>query len=194
MDERKPTPSEAKSNRSNVIRLLTASLLFLAVAGFIVWRDMTAIRAFITENGAWGIAVALIVYAILGATIIPSEPLTILIGALFGPWIATGVAAVGNLLAALVEYYIGRGIRDATSLSDQMHKLPFGLGKLPVNSLPFLIFGRMVPAAGPKLVSFLGGLYHVPLVRYIWTTLIPTAIGAAIFAFGGWGLGTFVPK
>lgn len=175
--------------RTNAVRLLILSLLILAAGGYFVYNDMPAIRQFIGENGKWGIAVAVVVYGILGATLVPSEPLTVLVGAIFGPWVATIVATAGNLLAALVEYYIGRRLRDASRFADRLHKLPFGLGRFPVHSPIFLIFGRMVPGAGPKLVSILGGLYHVPLWRYIWTTIIPTAIGAAIFAFGGWGLG-----
>lgn len=188
MSDNPQKPPAAPEKRMGWLRFLLFSILFFAVAGFIVWRDMGTIRAFIADHGTLGIAFSLLIYAILGVTLIPSEPITVLIGALFGPLTATIVATVGNTLAALVEYYLGRGIRNATSLDEQMHKLPFGLGKLPVNSLPFLIFGRMVPGAGPKLVSFLSGLYHVPIVRYIWTTAIPTAVGAAIFAFGGWGL------
>jgi uncharacterized membrane protein YdjX (TVP38/TMEM64 family) len=189
MTETDPIIAIEGGERAKAIRLLVASLLILGVGGFFVYRDMPAIREFIGQNGKWGIAAAVLIYAILGATLVPSEPLTILVGAVFGPLVATLVATLGNLLAALVEYYIGRRLRDASRFADQLHKLPFGLGKLPVQSPIFLIFVRMVPGAGPKLVSVLGGLYHVPLGRYIWTTLIPTALGAAIFAFGGWGLG-----
>jgi uncharacterized membrane protein YdjX (TVP38/TMEM64 family) len=189
MDEPDPIVAIEGGERAKAVRLLVASLLILGVGGFFVYQDMDAIREFIGQNGAWGIAAAILVYAILGATLVPSEPLTVLIGAIFGPLVATLVATLGNLLAALVEYYIGRRLRDASRFADRLHKLPFGLGKLPVQSPIFLIFGRMVPGAGPKLVSVLGGLYHVPMGRYIWTTIIPTAIGAAIFAFGGWGLG-----
>jgi uncharacterized membrane protein YdjX (TVP38/TMEM64 family) len=190
MTQSDPIAEVEGGSQAKAIRILVASLLILGVGGFFIYEDMPTIRALILENGVWGMVIAILIYGILGATLVPSEPLTILVGAVFGPWVATLVATLGNILAALVEYYIGRRLRDASSFATRLQKLPFGLGKLPVRSPVFLIFGRMIPGAGPKLVSLLGGLYHVPLGRYLWTTALPTAIGAAIFAFGGWGLST----
>lgn len=174
--------------RAQAVRNLVLSLLIMAAAVFFISKDMEAIQSFILENQALGLSVAVVVYGVLGASLIPSEPLTVLIGAIFGPLIATLIATLGNLLAAYVEYFIGRRVGTAASFTKNRDKLPFGLGKLPVHSPAFLILGRMVPGAGPKLISFLAGVYHVPLLRYLWTTIIPTALGAAIFAFGGFGI------
>ena len=177
--------------RSRAVRNLVLSLLIMAAAVFFISKDMEAIKSFILQNRALGLSVAVVVYGVLGASLIPSEPLTVLIGAIFGPLIATLIATLGNVLAAYVEYFIGTRVGTAASFTKNRDKLPFGLGKLPVHSPAFLILGRMVPAAGPKLISFLAGVYHVPLLRYLWTTIIPTALGAAIFAFGGFGIFQF---
>lgn len=174
--------------RASAVRTLVVTFIAVAAAVFLVLRDMRAVQAFIADNGALGIGVAVLVYGILGATLVPSEPLTILIGAVFNPVVATAAATLGNMLAALIEYYLGRKLSNAASFAEKREKLPLGLGKLPVTSPLFLIFGRMVPGYGPKLVSVLAGMYHVPLLRYIWTSAIPTALGAAIFAYGGFGI------
>ncbi len=174
--------------KTHSIRNLVFSLLIMAVAVFFVSKDMENIHRFIEENKTWGLIVAVAVYGVLGASLIPSEPLTVLIGAIFGPWIATLIATLGNMLAAYVEYFLGKRLGKAANFARNREKLPFGLNRLPVQSPVFLIVGRMVPGAGPKLVSFLAGIYHVPLARYFWTTLIPTSLGAAIFAFGGFGI------
>jgi uncharacterized membrane protein YdjX (TVP38/TMEM64 family) len=174
--------------RVRAIRGLVFSLLIVAAAVFFISKDMEAIQKYIIEHKTTGLIVAIAVYGILGASLVPSEPLTVLIGALFGPWIATFIATFGNMLAALVEYYIGHRVGFATDFEKNRQNLPFGLNRIPVESPIFLILGRMVPGVGPKLVSFLGGVYHVPLFRYLWTAAIPTAIGAAIFAFGGFGI------
>jgi uncharacterized membrane protein YdjX (TVP38/TMEM64 family) len=174
--------------RARAVRNLVLSLLIMAAGVFFISKDMQAIQSFILQNKALGLIVAVVVYGVLGASLIPSEPLTVLIGAIFGPLIATLIATLGNVLAAYVEYFIGTRVGTAASFTKNRDKLPLGLGKLPVHSPAFLILGRMVPGAGPKLVSFLAGVYHVPLLRYLWTTIIPTALGAAIFAFGGFGI------
>lgn len=170
------------------IRTLVFSLILLAAAILFISKEMLNIQRFISENGTLGLLFSIVIYGVLGASLIPSEPLTVMVGAVFGPWIATLVATLGNVLAAGVEYYIGERLGHVSSFEQRREKLPFGLGKFPVRSPVFLIFCRMVPGYGPKLVSVLAGIYRVPIGRYLWTTLIPTAIGAAIFAFSGFGL------
>ncbi len=175
--------------KGQIASIITFSLLVMGVAALFVATDLNKIKTFISSIGAWGVVVSIAVYALLGLTLVPSEPLTLLIGALFGPLTATLTAGIGNTLAAVVEYYLGKKISQASNFMEKKEKLPFGLGKLPVDSPLFLIGARMIPGYGPKAVSLLGGVYHVPLVRYIWTAAIPTFVGAAIFAFGGFGLG-----
>ena len=155
---------------------------------FLVSKEMTAVRTFIRNSGWIGLVFAVGLYGLLGASPIPSEPLTVLISTVFGPFNATLVAGTGNLLAAMIEYYIGSKIGDVTSFEKQKEKLPFGVGKAPVDSPIFLIVARMLPGYGPKFVSVVSGVYQVPMWRYIWTAAIPTFIGAAIFAYGGFGL------
>jgi uncharacterized membrane protein YdjX (TVP38/TMEM64 family) len=174
--------------RANAIRVLVISLIVLVAVAYILFHDMASIRKFIVENGTIGLIVSILVYAVLGATLVPTEPLTILIGAAFSPLIATIAATVGNMLAAMIEYYMGLKISNASSFIENRKKLPFGLGKMPVTSPIFLIFGRMVPGYGSKLVSVISGIYNVPIILYIWTAIIPTALGAAIFAYGGFGI------
>lgn len=149
---------------------------------------MEDVRNFIAGSGWIGLLVSLGLYALLGASPIPSEPLTVLLSTIFGPLSATLVAGGGNLLAALIEYYIGEHIGNVASFEQRREKLPFGIGRFPVDSAIFMIIARMLPGYGPKFVSLVCGMYRVPLWRYIWTAAIPTFVGAAIFAYGGFGL------
>ncbi|HEX9028339.1 MAG TPA: VTT domain-containing protein [Anaerolineales bacterium] len=174
-----------EQNRSRSIKSLLITLVLVLVLILFVSREMQQVRAFIRQSGWLGMLVSVGLYGLLGASPIPSEPLTVLITTIFGPFTAMLVAAFGNLFAALIEFYIGLKIGDVASFHQKKENLPFGIGKLPVDSPAFLIFARMLPGYGPKFVSLLGGVYHVPLWRYIWTTFISTLIGAAIFAYGG---------
>ena len=136
--------------------------------------------------------ISIFVYAALGTTFIPSEPLTLLIGAMFGPWVAVLVSWIGNTLAAIVEYYIGQRIGSAANFMEKKEKLPFGLGKLPVDSPWFLIGGRAIPLYGAKAISVVAGVYHVPMLRYLWTTAVTILFGSLVFSFGGFGLGKII--
>ena len=108
---------------------------------------------------------------------------------MFGPWTAMIISWIGNTGAAVVEYYLGQRIGSAANFMEKKEKLPWGLGKLPVTSPWFLIGGRVIPLYGAKAISLVAGVYHVPILRYIWTTAITILIGSAIFSFGGFGLG-----
>ncbi len=177
-----------ENKKPHQLRILIVIILLIVALLFIVSRQMEDIREFIAGSGWVGLAVSVALYALLGASPIPSEPLTILLSTIFGPLSATIVAGLGNLLAALVEYYIGDKIGNVASFVERREKLPFGLGKFPVDSPMFMIFARMLPGYGPKFVSVICGVYRVPIWLYIWTAAIPTFLGAAIFAYGGFGL------
>jgi uncharacterized membrane protein YdjX (TVP38/TMEM64 family) len=183
------SPEQRKEKRNQSITILVFSLLIMALVAAFFWADLDKIKEFIKQAGPWGILISIIFYALLGMTLIPSEPFTLFIGALFGPFYATLIAGVGNTLSAMVEYYLGTHIGSATNFMEKKHKLPFGLGNMKVESPLFLIGGRMIPGYGPKVVSVLAGVYRVPIWRYIWTTAIPVFAGSAIFAFGGFGIG-----
>jgi uncharacterized membrane protein YdjX (TVP38/TMEM64 family) len=193
MDNSSPTPTvneEAKKkSRSQSVYVLILSVLIMILAAVFFTQDMNKIKSFISEAGIWGVIISIFLYALLGVTLIPSEPLTLFIGALFGPWLATLIAGTGNTLSAMVEYYLGTHIGSATNFQEKKDKLPFGLGKMKVESPVFLIGARMIPGYGPKIVSMMAGMYRVPILRYLWTTAIPIFCGAAVFAFGGFGLG-----
>ncbi len=177
----------ADQSRKKPIVIIVTVLLIILVAAIIFSNNLTDIREFIKQSGWIGLLVSVLLYALLGASPIPSEPLTILIATAIGPIASTLVTGIGNLLSALIEYYLGHQISNVSDFDNQRKKLPFGLGKLPVDSPIFLIGARMIPGYGPKFVSVIGGMYRVSMWRYIWTTALATFAGAAIFAYGGYG-------
>jgi uncharacterized membrane protein YdjX (TVP38/TMEM64 family) len=176
--------SKKRQSISILIFLLFISLILILVLS----KDYTKIKKFIKQSGWVGIVISIALYGLLGATPIPSEPLTVLLTTIYGPFLAMLLASLGNLLSALMEYFIGARIRDIASFDHQREKLPFGLGKFPVDSPIFLIAARNLPGYGPKFVSIIAGMYRVPIFRYIWTTLFSNFLGAAIVAYGGFGL------
>jgi uncharacterized membrane protein YdjX (TVP38/TMEM64 family) len=179
------TTETKKINPITIIIVITTVVLILV---FLFMKDLDVIRLFIQRSGWIGMVISILLYAVLGASPIPSEPLTVLITTSIGPLATTFVTGIGNLLSALIEYYLGHKISDAADFDRRRQKLPFGLGKLPVNSPLFLIGARMIPGYGPKFVSLIGGMYRVKIWRYIWTTAIAVFIGAAIFSYGGFGI------
>ena len=174
-------------------RLITAGVFIFTFASaiaavFYISRNSAQVKALITSLGFAGPLVGIALYPILGLSPIPADPLTVIIGAVFGPWGGAAIAWTGTLLAAILEYYIGTRLGSAVDFQERKRNLPFNLGELPVDSVWFLLGGRMLTGAGSKIVSYLSGLYRISLWRYLWTTGLSTLIGVVLFALGGAGL------
>lgn len=168
--------------------VLALSFAAALVAILLIARNKAVVEAFIRSLGVFGWIAVLGMYAILGFSPIPADPLTLISGAVYGPLVGGLLAWAGMTLASLVEYYMGTRIADAAAFEQRKQELPWGLDELPVASVWFLIGGRMLTGAGSKVVSFISGMYQVPLGRYLWTTALAMAFGAALFALGGFGL------
>ena len=121
----KPMQNSSENNKSQTILFFVFTILIVAGIIYFVPRNLTQIEAYIATNGLWGMLVAVLLYGLLGLTLIPSEPLTILIGALFGPLTATLIAGIGNTLAAVIEYHLGSRVNKLTNFVEKKEKLPF---------------------------------------------------------------------
>jgi uncharacterized membrane protein YdjX (TVP38/TMEM64 family) len=179
---------KTKVDRTKLAAVLVTVLVLILIVILILSRNIDSIREYLLSSGKFGLVICIGLYGLLGASPIPSEPLTVLLSALYGPLYITIVATLGNLLAALVEYYIGRKIGDVSDFEKRRKMLPFNLGRFPTDSVVFLIVARFLPGYGAKFISILSGIYHVHLWRYIWTTVLSTLIGAAIVAYAGFGI------
>jgi uncharacterized membrane protein YdjX (TVP38/TMEM64 family) len=169
--------------------MIVPMVLFLIFAIVFAFHfDIAKMSDFLQKNEQTGLLICVIVYIFLGVTLIPSEPVTLMILAWKGPYIAVFLAVIGNTLAAFAELLIGGSIGDISNFEQKKEKLPFHLGKLPINSPIFLLLARMLPGFGPKFVSLASGVFHVPFFTYLWTTLAANIVGAVFVVFGGYGL------
>ncbi len=161
--------------------------LILPIALIIYFRkDFQAIEKRIPTTGVAGPLFSILLMGILSATPIPTDPIVIFNGAIFGPVVGVLVSWMGNNLAAVIEYFIGKGIGQIADFDKQRKHLPFGLDKFPADSVIFLIFGRFIPQIGGKVVSITGGVYHVPFWRYLWTAVVSNLFGSVLLAVGGY--------
>jgi uncharacterized membrane protein YdjX (TVP38/TMEM64 family) len=176
-----------KDDKKSLIWFLIGFVISVACIYYVA-HNTEVISKFITSVGIFGPLLSVVLYGVLSVTPIPTDPITVINGALFGPVVGSLVSWMGNNLAAYIEYHIGMGIRNITNFDHARKKLPFGLGKLPVNSFGFLFFGRFVPQVGSKVVSLMGGMYKVSIKKYMWTAALSNLIGSILFALGGWSL------
>ena len=171
--------------KNNTLWLAFGSLIILVFVYFIA-RNLRDVDLIIRSAGVAGPLVAVVLYCIFSLTPIPAEPITLFCLFFFGPVIGSIITWIGSTLAALVEYRFGLHMRKITNIERAIKKLPFGLGKMPIDSPYFLIFGRLIPGYGSKIISLVAGVHHVPIKRYLWTTAITNLLGSLLLAFGGY--------
>ncbi len=171
----------------NVSILLITFALPIALLIFFQ-KDFKEIEKIIPKAGVAGPIFSIILMGILSATPIPTDPIVILNGALFGPFMGILISWMGNNLAAIIEYFIGKGLAQIADFDKQRHNLPFGLGNFPADSAWYLICGRFVPQFGGKVVSVTAGMYHVSFWKYLWTSILSNLFGSVLLAVGGYSV------
>jgi len=181
-----------RSKRSKILKAAGVLVLVGVVSAYAYRQGTQEVLALVERNKEAGIGISLVVYALIGATVIPSEPLTLLLTAAYGPVLAIAVATVGTTLAALVEYFIGGSLGDLADFERRKEKLPFHLSQIPIDSPVFLFLGRMLPGFGSKFVSLACGVYNISLFTFVWTAVLSNLFGAAMVAMGGFGLLTWI--
>lgn len=159
--------------------LFILSILLLAVI-LVIHLDMTALEAFITKYKGLSVFIFLGIYALLGLTPIPSEPVTFLALNLNGPLLTILLVTAGNTLAAILEFFVGGNLGTLANFEQKKEKLPLKLRQLPVQSPVFLLGARAIPGFGPKFVSIASGVYRVPFTTYLWTAALSNLIGSTV--------------
>jgi uncharacterized membrane protein YdjX (TVP38/TMEM64 family) len=170
------------------VRKFARPVLVLLAAGvltyFVIREGTNELVSILQKYDKLALVISLVLYTVLGATPVPSEPLTVFLTALYGPLWATLACTLGNTGAALMEFFIGANIGELASFEKLRTRLPFHLGDLPVSSPVFLLLVRMIPGYGSKFVSLAAGIYQVPLFTYTWTAILSSLIGALWVAYG----------
>ena len=171
-------------NRSNALKLLGLLIILAAALWGSIKLDIEDIKPIIKQNQNQAMLISLLVYILFGFTFLPSIPLTLFIAILIGPLQAAVVAAIGNTIAAIFEYQIGKTVGDVVAFEDIKQKLPFGLNKMPIKSPLFMLGARSIPA-GSRAFSVVCGAYEVPMLTYIWTTSVMYFVSSVFLSYGG---------
>ncbi len=144
-------------------------------------------EGFVHEHGY----TALFVIAFTESVIQPIPPYPFIVSApLFklSPYTAGIVALVGNILGAIVAYYL------AKFLGEAFVKKLFGQKLYLKGEALFNRYGFWAVLIGEpyKLVCWLAGLFHMPLWSFLLASLIARALRIGLFVFFGNALEKFI--
>ena len=179
-EPKKTVPPRDKWLNIGILAVLTFAGVILSIR-----FDWATVEAFMQANPSWTIVISLVVYTLLGLTVIPSTPLVVIVALNIGLIPAILVSGTGQTLASWLEYYQGRLINAAIDLDALRSKLPQKVRDLPIASPMFQLAARVIV---PKPLALLSGVYRVPLGTYLGISFLENTLGSALFALAGLGI------
>ncbi len=175
----------------NIKKLLIATLLigliyittYLRNAGYI---SPESIISFISQHRILAPLIFILIYTIGPSLFIPSLPLTLGAGFLWGPFWGVIFSIIGATLGAsmaflLARYIFGETIKRKLSYS-RWHILK---EKVERHGWKAVAFTRIVPIFPYPVLNYLFGITPIPFLHYLWSTfvfMLPACI--AYVAFG----------
>ncbi|CAN5136483.1 hypothetical protein BH11PAT3_BH11PAT3_1510 [soil metagenome] len=116
---------------------------------------------------------------------IPGTPLTLITGSIFGLWIGTLVALIGNTIGATLAFLLARYIFQdyGKKLFKKNQKLEKYVDGLEKNGLGTVLFLRLVPLFPFNVINFLLGVTPIPLKIYIVGSFIGMIPGTFLFVY-----------
>ncbi|WP_254924439.1 MULTISPECIES: TVP38/TMEM64 family protein [unclassified Rhodococcus (in: high G+C Gram-positive bacteria)] len=186
MTQDRPT----RRRRGTTLKLLGAAVVVVAlviVLGTVELPDPSYIRDRVASAGPWGIALFVVLYAVLSATPFPASTLTIASGLLFGLAVGATVVVVAATMGAYLGYWgaraLGRG-QVARTEWDRLRRLDAMLGR---RGLLSVLLVRLVPLPF-SLVNYAAGVSAVGQRDYVVGTMIGIVPATVAYtALGAYG-------
>jgi len=163
-------------------------LLFLAIWAWPMLRPafsggVRAAADLLARTGGWG-PLLVVALQLLQAVIspLPSWPITVAAGALYGPVLGTAYSLIGATLGATINFLIARHL----GLPFLRKRLAQGwlqrVGRLrAIHFLGLSLLGRALPFASFDLVAYLAGISQLSLPLFLAVAALGQ--GPAIFAY-----------
>lgn len=147
------------------------------------------IQTWLARAGIWAPIIYIALYTIATVLILPSTPLNLAGGAIFGPWFGTLWTTVAAVVAAIVAFLFTRTIgREwvARKLAGQWQAID---AEIRQGGLFYMFAIRLQPVIPYGLVNFVAGLTSVSFKDYVLGTAAGTPAGVMPFVMlGSFGL------
>jgi len=152
------------------------------------WLDAAVIQETFEEIADMRSAPLIVIAAFVvgGLLVFPVLLLIAATAAAFGPWFGFAYAACGALASALVTYGLGRVIGGRTLdtvLGPRLNRIRRNIARRGVLAIAAV---RMVPIAPFTLVNLVAGATRIPLLDYVFGTILGMAPGLVLMSALGY--------
>jgi len=175
--------------KSKLLRLALFAAVIAGIALVVFYReqlDAAQLEALLADAGAAAPLLFMLIYVLGTVFFLPGSVLTLLGGALFGPWWGTfynlTAATIGAMLSFLAARYLA---------SDWVANKTGGRMKQLINGVEnegwrFVAFTRLVPLFPFNLLNYALGLTKIPFAQYSIATYICMLPGALAYTWLGY--------
>ena len=168
--------------------LLGAATLFSLGAFFLPYGRLSdEMPGLLAAFGPWAILAYVAIFVLWIALMLPSIPLMLLAGVLFGPWFGTLYATVGASLGTTTTFLVGRMIgRDTFDRWARNNSLLTRVDALShSHGFWLVVLLRLLPYFPLNLLNYGFGLTRIRFRVYAITSFLMTIPGALMYAGAG---------
>jgi uncharacterized membrane protein YdjX (TVP38/TMEM64 family) len=172
--------------------LTRALLLILLLAGIglaIIYRDQlgtTQLEAWIDEAGAAAPLLFILIYAVGTVFFLPGSVLTLLGGAVFGPYWGTFYNLTAATIGAMLSFLVARYLAADWVARKAGGKLKQLINGVETEGWRFVAFTRLVPLFPFNLLNYALGLTRISFSQYSIATYICMLPGAIAYTYLGY--------
>jgi len=169
-------------NKGLIIIFLLLFIIPTAIGWYFLGNiEQEQLNTFLKQLGIWAPLIYIIVYILVTILVLPTTPLNLSGGAIFGIWWGTLWTSLAAIIAAIVAFLFSR-----TMGRELIEKKLAGTWKamdaeIHQGGLYYLFAIRLFPIIPYGLVNFAAGLTSIPFRDYLFATILGTVPG--IFPF-----------
>jgi uncharacterized membrane protein YdjX (TVP38/TMEM64 family) len=156
----------------------------LAIGGI----DRQQLQAWLEPMGLWAPVIYIVLYTLGTLLILPSTPLNLTGGAIFGIWWGTFWTTIAALVAAITAFTFTRTIGREWVSQKLAGRWSAVDAEICQGGLFYLFAIRLLPIIPYGIVNFVAGLTSIKFKDYLIGTLLGTLPGVLPFVMMGAGL------
>lgn len=175
-----------KSNK--YLRLLLFLLIIIGIVAVLLNRDqldISSIQANLDRLGIFAPIIFIGLYILGTVLFFPGSLLTLVGGALFGPWLGTLYNLTGATLGATLAFIVSRYLGSEWVQQKASGILQKLLEGVETEGWRFIAFVRLVPLFPFNLLNYALGLTRIKLLPYMLTTWICMIPGGFAYTWLG---------
>lgn len=168
--------------------LLVALVVLALLAWFLFLQErLPDFVEWVRAQGAWGVVVIGAAYAVATVLMIPGSLATLLIGAIYGPWLGTAVVSPASVLGATLAFLLGRSALRPWIEARMAGSARFAALQAAVERQGFKIVTlvRLSPIFPFTVVNYAFGLTRVPLSAYVLGSFLGMLPGTLMYVYLG---------